>query len=169
MQGKLQRLKNYRWFIFGVAALGTFMAVLDSSIVNVALPLIATNLGVELAVVQWVISAYLLVITILLPLFGKVGDMYGRRNIYLLGFVIFTLGSLLCSISSTIWFLVMARIVQALGASMLMSNSPAIVSITFPGKERGRALGMIGSIVALASMVGPSLGGLLVGAFNFLY
>lgn len=167
MRERLRHLGYYRWLIFGVAVMGTFMAVLDSSIVNVALPVIATSLGVELAVVQWVVSAYLLVITILLPLFGKFGDMYGRRNIFLLGFIIFTLGSLLCSISSTIWFLVAARVVQAMGASMLMANSPAIVSITFPGKERGRALGMIGTVVALASMAGPSLGGLLVGVFSW--
>ncbi|MBP2628099.1 MAG: drug resistance transporter, EmrB/QacA subfamily [Firmicutes bacterium] len=167
MRERLRQLGYYRWLIFGVAVMGTFMAVLDSSIVNVALPLIALNLGIELAVVQWVVSAYLLVITILLPLFGKFGDMYGRRIIFLLGFIIFTLGSLFCSISSSICFLVAARVVQAIGASMLMANSPAIVGITFPGKERGRALGMIGTVVALASMVGPSLGGLLAGIFSW--
>ena len=167
MREGLRKLTYYRWLIFGVAVMGTFMAVLDSSIVNVALPVIAASLSVDLAVIQWVVSAYLLVITILLPLFGKIGDMYGRRIIFLLGFIVFTLGSLLCSISSTICFLVVGRIVQAMGASMLMANSPAIVSITFPGKERGRALGMIGTVVALASMVGPSLGGLLVGVFSW--
>ena len=167
MRERLQNLDYYRWLIFGVAVIGTFMSVLDSSIVNVALPVIATNLGVELAVVQWVVSAYLLVITILLPLFGKFGDMYGRRRIFMLGFSIFTLGSLLCGISSTIWSLVAARVVQALGASMLMANSPAIVSMTFPGKDRGRALGMVGTVVALASMAGPSVGGILVGVFSW--
>jgi len=167
MRERLKHLDYYRWLIFGVAVMGTFMAVLDSSIVNVALPVIAASLGVELTAVQWVISAYLLVITIFLPLFGKFGDMYGRRIIFMLGFVVFTLGSLLCSISHTIFFLIAARVVQAIGASMLMANSPAIVSITFPGKERGRALGMIGTVVAIASMSGPSLGGLLVGIFNW--
>lgn len=167
MQEKLKKLTYYRWLIFGVTVMGTFMSVLDTNIVNVALPVIATQLGVELPIVQWVISAYLLVITILLPLFGKAGDLYGRRRVYLLGFIIFTVGSFLCSIANTIWFLVATRVIQAMGASMLMSNSPAIVSITFPGKERGRALGMIGTVVALASMSGPSLGGLLVGIFNW--
>ena len=167
MQERLRRLPYYRWLIFGVAVMGTFMAVLDSSIVNVALPLIGASLGVELPEVQWVVTAYLLVITILLPLFGKVGDLYGRRRVYLLGFVIFTIGSLLCGISYNIWILVVARIVQAVGASMLMANAPAIVGVTFPGKERGRALGMIGTVVALASMVGPSFGGVLVGIFSW--
>jgi EmrB/QacA subfamily drug resistance transporter len=167
MQERLKKLPYYRWLIFSVTVMGTFMAVLDSSIVNVALPLIAASFGVELTAVQWVVTAYLLVISSLLPLFGKIGDMYGRRKIYLLGFVIFTIGSLLCSLSSSIWFLVASRVLQAIGASMLMSNSPAIVSVTFPGKERGRVLGMNGTVVALAAMAGPSLGGILVGLFNW--
>ena len=167
MQEKLKKLPYYRWLIFGVTVMGTFMSVLDANIVNVALPVIAMQLEVELPVAQWVVSAYLLVITILLPFFGKAGDLYGRRRVYLMGFMIFTLGSFLCSIAHTIWFLVGMRVVQAVGASMLMSNSPAIISVTFPGKERGRALGMIGTVVALASMSGPSLGGLLVGIFNW--
>jgi len=167
MQERLRALPYYPWLIFGVTVMGTFMAVLDSSIVNVALPIIATNLHIELPIAQWVISAYLLMITILLPVFGKMGDMYGRRKIFLSGFIIFTIGSLMCGLSSTIWYLVAARVVQAVGASMLMSNSPAIISATFPGKERGRALGMIGTVVALASMIGPSLGGILVGVFSW--
>lgn len=167
MQERLRRLTYYRWLIFSVAVMGTFMAVVDSSIVNVALPVVAANLGVELAVVQWVVSAYLLVITVLLPLFGKIGDLYGRRRVFLVGFIIFTIGSLLCGLSHGIWSLVGSRVVQAVGASMLMANAQAIVGTAFPGKERGRALGMIGSVVALASMVGPSLGGILVGAFNW--
>jgi EmrB/QacA subfamily drug resistance transporter len=167
MREQLKKLPYYRWLIFSVTVMGTFMAVLDSSIVNVALPLIAGSFGVELTVVQWVVTAYLLVISSLLPLFGKIGDMYGRRKIYLLGFAIFTIGSLLCSLSSSVWFLVASRALQAIGASMLMSNSPAIISITFPGKERGRVLGMNGTVVALAAMAGPSLGGILVGIFNW--
>lgn len=167
MQDKLKNLPYYRWLIFIVTVMGTFMAVLDSSIVNVALPLIAASFGVELTEVQWVVTAYLLVISSLLPLFGKIGDMYGRRKIYLLGFAIFTIGSLLCSLSSTIWYLVVSRVLQGTGASMLMSNAPAIISVTFPGKERGRVLGMNGTVVALAAMAGPSLGGILVGIFNW--
>ncbi|MDF2633841.1 MAG: drug resistance transporter, EmrB/QacA subfamily [Pelosinus sp.] len=167
MHEQLKKLPYYRWLIFSVTVMGTFMAVLDSSIVNVALPLIAGSFGVELTVVQWVVTAYLLTISSLLPLFGKIGDMYGRRKIYLSGFAIFTVGSLLCSVSSSIWFLVVSRVLQAIGASMLMSNSPAIISITFPGKERGRVLGMNGTVVALAAMAGPSLGGILVGVFNW--
>lgn len=167
MQERLKELPYYRWLIFSVTVMGTFMAVLDSSIVNVALPLIAAGFGVELTDVQWVVTGYLLVISSLLPLFGKIGDMYGRRRIYLLGFLIFTIGSFLCGLSINIWYLIASRVLQAVGASMLMSNSPAIISVTFPGKERGRVLGMNGTVVALAAMTGPSLGGILVGLFNW--
>jgi EmrB/QacA subfamily drug resistance transporter len=167
MLDTIKKAGYYRWLIFAVTALGTFMATLDASIVNVALPAIAHRLGVNLSSIQWVVTAYLLVISSLLPLFGKMGDMYGRRLIYLLGMLIFVSGSFLCGVSTTIWLLVASRVVQAIGASMLMSNSPAIVSTTFPGKDRGRALGMNGTVVALGSMTGPSLGGLLVGAFNW--
>lgn len=108
-------------------------------------------------------TAYLLAITSLLPIFGRLADMLGRKNIYLLGFVVFTLGSALCGISNGIWMLVATRVVQAVGAAMLMANGAAIVVSTFPVQERGRALGMTGTVVALGSMTGPALGGLLIG------
>ncbi len=167
MQHKLKNLPYYPWLVFCVTATGTFMATLDSSIVNVALPVVANNLGADLPLVQWVVSAYLLTISSLLPLFGRSGDMFGRKLVYNTGFLVFTVGSVLCGLSSNIWLLVGARIFQALGAAMLMANSPAIVSVAFPGKERGRALGLIGTVVALGSMTGPGLGGLLVGVFGW--
>lgn len=167
MQHKLKHLSYYPWLVFCVTASGTFMATLDASIVNVALPAIAGNLKADLPVVQWVVSAYLLTISSLLPLFGRAGDMFGRRLVYSTGFLVFTGGSVLCGMAFNIWLLVGARILQALGAAMLMSTAPAIVSATFPGKERGRALGLNGTVVALGSMTGPSIGGLLVGAFGW--
>lgn len=143
------------------------MATLDASIVNVALPQVAATLRVNLPLVQWVVTAYLLAISCLLPLFGRLGDMYGRRRVYNAGFLVFTLGSLLCGLSGHIGPLIAARVVQAVGAAMLMANAPAIVAATFPGPDRGRALGLVGMIVALGSMTGPSIGGFLVGAFGW--
>jgi len=157
--------KYYRWMVFGVTAVATFMATLDAGIVNVALPAIAQQLNVELSVVQWVVSAYLLGISSLLPLVGKVSDMYGRRKIYLTGMGVFVLGSFLCCISSTILYLVISRIIQSVGASMLMANALAIVSTVFQGPERGRAMGMNSTFVALGSLAGPSLGGILIGNY----
>ena len=147
--------------------MGTFMATLDSSIVNVALPVIASSLGADLTTIQWVVTAYLLTISSLLPMFGRIGDMFGRRMIYTHGFLIFTIGSIACAIASSVGLIIAARVLQAIGAAMIMSNSQAIIAVAFPGKERGRALGLIGTVVALGSMSGPALGGVLVGAFGW--
>jgi EmrB/QacA subfamily drug resistance transporter len=156
-----------RWMIFSVTSVGTFMATLDSSIVNVALPQVAASLTVSLPLVQWVVSAYLLTISCLLPLFGRLGDMRGRRQVYITGLIVFTIGSFFCGVSGHIGLLIAARILQAVGSAMLMANAPAIVSATFPGPDRGRALGMVGMVVALGSMTGPSIGGFLVGALGW--
>lgn len=167
MQKLLSKLPYYPWLIFGVAMMGTFMATLDSSIVNVALPVIASSLGADLTIIQWVVTAYLLTISSLLPLFGRIGDMFGRRLIYTCGFLIFTAGSIACALAFNVWLIIGARVFQAVGAAMIMSNSQAIIAVAFPGKKRGRALGLIGTVVALGSMSGPALGGLLVGAFGW--
>lgn len=151
------------WACLGVAATGTFMATLDGGIVNVALPVIAQQFGADVPLAQWVITIYLLVIACLLPAFGRLGDISGRRNKYRLGFLVFTLGSAVCGAAPGIWWLIAGRAAQAVGAALLMANGPAIVIMSFPGPERGRALGAIGMVVSLGSLAGPSLGGMLVG------
>ncbi len=155
------------WPVFAVTATGTFMATLDAGIVNVALPVITSKLGTDISMAQWVVTAYLLIITSLLPVFGRAGDMYGQRRIYTTGVAIFTLSSVLCGLSPTIWMLTGSRIIQAIGASMMMSNGPAIIVLTFRPQERGRALGSMGTVVAMGSVVGPALGGILVGSFGW--
>lgn len=155
------------WTVFSVVAMCTFMATLDSSIVNVALPVITRILGTELNTAQWIVTGYLLTISSLLPIFGRAGDMYGQRKILSTGIVIFTLSSVACGFSSSITMLISSRIFQATGASMMMSNGPAIIATTFPANERGRALGSIGTVVALGSVAGPALGGILVGTFGW--
>jgi len=164
---QLHNSTYYPWLVFGVTAIGTFMATLDSSILNVALPVIAADFAVGLDTVQWAVTAYLLAICSLLLLFGRAGDIYGRRRVYATGFVIFTLGSLLCGVASGIWLLVAARVIQAVGASMLMANAQGIVTATFTGPERGRALGLTSTMVGLGSLTGPGLGGLLIDAFGW--
>ncbi len=155
------------WIIFSVVAMGTFMGTLDASIVNVALPVMTKILGTEIHVAQWIVTAYLLTISSLLPIFGRAGDMYGQRRVLTSGVALFTLSSAACGLSSSIAMLIVSRIVQAIGASMMMSNGPAIIAMTFPVQERGRALGAIGTVVALGSVTGPALGGLLVGIFGW--
>jgi drug resistance transporter, EmrB/QacA subfamily len=160
---KIKDLPNYRWYVLMAVAIGTFMATLDSSIVNVALPTISHQLHSDLSTLEWVVTAYLLTISSLLPVFGRLADLLGRKKVYSLGFLIFTLGSALCGLAQNIWFLVATRVLQAVGASMLMSNSAAIITAIFPPKERGKALGLTGTVVALGSLTGPALGGLLIG------
>ncbi|MDU4961204.1 MAG: MFS transporter [Sporomusaceae bacterium] len=156
-----------RWLIFAITAVGTFMATLDSSIVNVAMPSLAAELAVGIDTAQWVVTAYLLTITALLLPLGRLGDMLGRRTLYALGFLVFTAGSALCAAAGGIASLVAARMVQAAGAAMLMAGAPAIITLTFPPSGRGRALGMTGAVVSLGSMTGPALGGVLVGMFGW--
>jgi EmrB/QacA subfamily drug resistance transporter len=160
---KFKNSTNYRWYILANVSIGTFMSTLDSSIVNVALPTISGNLHSDLSVLQWVVTAYLLVISSLLPLFGRIADLVGRKRVFSMGFLIFTLGSLLCGLANNIWFLVAMRVFQAIGASMLMANNAAIITAVFPPQERGRALGLTGTVVALGNLSGPAIGGLLLG------
>ncbi len=143
-------------------SIGVYMSTLDASIVNISLPTIIQSLNTSLSAVAWVVMAYLIIITGCLLLMGKFSDLYGQRRIYLLGFLIFTIGSALCSFSPNIYFLIGSRMIQGLGASALMANSPAIVTTAFPDEERGKALGMLGSVVSAGFLTGPILGGFLV-------
>jgi len=155
------------WRAFSVAASGTFMATLDSGIVNTALPTVAHGFAASLPEVQWTVAGYFLVISCLLPLFGRMGDMYGRRRLYSLGFLVFTAASLLCGAAPDLSALIAARVTQGVGAAMLMANGPAIIMAAFPGATRGRALGVIGMTVALGALSGPGLGGLLIQSFGW--
>ena len=163
----LKSSPRYRWFILATVSIGTFMATLDSSIVNVALPTISAKLHANLSTLQWVVTAYLLTISSLLPVFGRIADILGRRRVFSLGLLVFTLGSILCGLASIIWFLIGMRILQAIGASMLMANSSALIIANFPPRERGRALGLTGTVVALGILTGPALGGILVELLNW--
>lgn len=166
-QRDVTKIKNYQWIVFGIIALGTFMATLDASIVNIALPQISKDLNASPTFVGWIVTSYLLVVSSLLLFFGKAGDLIGRRQLYSSGFIVFIIGSLLCAISGHITVLIGARVFQAIGAAMLMANSPAIIADVFANKNRGRALGMAGTIVALGTMTGPTIGGLLIGKFGW--
>ena len=143
------------------------MATLDGGIVNIALPVLSRELHVSIDAIQWVVTAYLLTISIMLLIWGKLSDLYGKKFIFSGGFLVFSLGSVLCSFAHTLAFIVAARVLQALGASAMMALSQGIVTGTFPPSERGRALGVLGTMVALGSLVGPSLGGILVSAFGW--
>jgi EmrB/QacA subfamily drug resistance transporter len=156
-----------KWKVFFVVAIGIFISTLDGSILNIANPTIASELGISIRAVQWVVTAYLLTVTSALLLFGRLGDRYGNHRVFTLGFLIFTVGSFLCSLAANLYALVAARIFQAIGGAMLMATGIALVAFAFPQSERGRALGLTGSVVGIGNVAGPALGGLIVTHFHW--
>jgi EmrB/QacA subfamily drug resistance transporter len=156
-----------KWWVLSAVACGTFMATLDSSIVNIALPTLTKELGSDLYQIKWVVIIYLLVITCLLLPMGRLSDQLGRKLIFQLGFSVFILGSALCGIAPFLGGLVLFRALQAVGASMLMANGPAIITSTFSARERGTALGTLAMVVSAGLVTGPSIGGLLIAQFGW--
>ncbi len=156
-----------KWYVMAAVAMGVFLATIDGSIVNVALPTLMRAFDTEFAVVQWVVLAYLLTVTTLLLSMGRLGDMVGKKPIYATGFIVFTLGSVLCGLAPTVYWLIGFRVLQAVGAAMMMALGTAIVTEAFPPSERGKALGIIGSMVSVGIVAGPVLGGILIGMFSW--
>ncbi|WP_288631488.1 MFS transporter, partial [uncultured Levilactobacillus sp.] len=163
------RIQKRRWWILVAVCLFTFMSTLDASIVNIALPVMSTDLRIPMNQAEWIVSIYLIVICALLLLFGKLGDTRGKIRIFKMGSVLFILGSLLCGFSVGLPLLLVARSVQAVGAAMTMATSNGIITEVFPFNERGRALGTIGSFVALGSIAGPGIGGLILAHLSWGY
>ncbi len=143
-------------------AMGTFLATIDSSIVNVALPTLVSAFDSELAIVQWVVLAYLLTVATLMLSVGRLADMFGKKQIYAAGMVVFTLGSVACGLATSIYMLILLRVLQAIGAAMVAALGPAIITEAFPPTERGRALGISGAAVSIGIVLGPTLGGILL-------
>jgi EmrB/QacA subfamily drug resistance transporter len=159
--------RHKKWLIFTLVAIGVFMSTLDGSIVNIALPTIMNDFGVSLATIEWVVMIYLLTILSLLLSFGRLSDIKGRRWVYSRGMIIFAGGSLLCGLAQHAIWLICARSFQGIGAAMIMACTPALVADTFPVAERGKALGMVGTVTALGLTIGPALGGFLIHFFSW--
>lgn len=156
-----------KWRVFALVAIGVYLTTLDSSIVNVALPQMMSGLNTSLTTIQWVITVYLLTVSALLLVAGKLSDIYGRRWIYSLGFIIFTLGSLGCGLAGQVQVLIIARAVQGVGAAMIMACSPALIVDIFLPHERGKALGLIGTVIACGLTSGPALAGVMLKFFSW--
>ena len=163
----IQEIHRRRWLIFFAVVLTTFINCVDGSSVNVALPSMADELGVTMAGVEWVVTAYTLVIICLIMVFGKLGDTIGKDRIFKLGILVFLAGSIICFLSGSYTMLLTGRIIEGVGSAATMANSQGIIVQTFPLHERGKALGLSGTSVALGSMVGPSIGGFIVCYFNW--
>ena len=151
-----------KWHVLAAVGMGVFLATIDGSIVNVSLPTMEKSFQTDFALVQWVVLAYLLTVTTLMLGIGRLADIYGKKPIYTTGFIVFTIGSALCGLAPSIFTLIGFRVLQAVGAAMVMALGMAIVTEAFPGSERGRALGISGTIVSVGIAIGPTLGGFIV-------
>lgn len=156
-----------RWWLLIALGFFAFMTNLDGSIVNIAIPLMAKNLHVSASRMEWTVSLYLIVLSALLLPFGKLGDRIGKRRIFKWGTGTFVLGSLMAGINLGFNFLMLGRMVQALGGAMTLANTYGIVTSTFALAERGRAMGVVSTFVALGGVAGPSLGGLILAHFSW--
>lgn len=158
-----------RWMILISVGIFTLMATLDGSIVNIALPVISKNLNIEMNMAEWIVSIYLVTICIFLLMFGKIADSIGKIKVFKIGSVMFIIGSIVCGLSNNLVMLLVGRVVQAIGASMAMATNNGIITETFPLRERGYALGYIGSFVSIGAIAGPGIGGLILGHFHWSY
>lgn len=150
-----------KWLVAAVIGSGVFMSTLSQGSLNVALPTIAAEFHVDLPLVQWLSLAYGLGVTSLLLSAARLGDIVGRRRIYLSGYAIYAVGAVICSIMPTIYLIIAGRLVQSIGAAMIQSTGSALLVAAFPSSQRGRAMGINGSFVSSGILMGPVVGGLL--------
>ena len=155
-----------RWALTALS-LSMLMPSLDTSIANVALPTLAHAFGASFQDVQWIVLAYLLAITTLIVSAGRLGDIIGRRRLLMAGICLFTAASLLCGIAPTLWLLIIARAVQGVGAAVMLALTVALVGETVPKEQTGGAMGLLGSMSAIGTTLGPSLSGVLIAGYGW--
>ena len=148
-------------------ALAMLLSSLGTSIANVGLPTFVRAFGASFQSVQWVVLAYLLAVTTLVVSAGRLGDLFGRRRLMLLGIATFTVASLVCAAAPSLWVLIAARAGQGFGAAMMMALTMALVGESVPKERAGRAMGLLGTMSAVGTALGPSLGGVLIGSFGW--
>src|SRR5208337_2879563 len=151
-----------RAWVLAVTILASSMAFIDGTVVNVALPALQTSFGANVVDVQWVVESYGLTLAALILVGGSMGDLFGRRRMFLIGVAVFGGASVLCGLASSIHLLILARSVQGVGAAFLVPGSLALISASFDEKERGRAIGTWSGSTAITAAIGPVLGGWLI-------
>ena len=156
-----------KWVVAGTVLIGTVMAVLDSSIVNVALPDMSGSLGATIEEITWVVTGYILATVIVMPITGMLSARFGRKNFYLAMVVLFTAASMACGLARTMTVMVLFRALQGIGGGALITISQAILRESFPPKEQGLAMGLYGFGVVLAPAIGPTLGGWLTDQYSW--
>jgi EmrB/QacA subfamily drug resistance transporter len=155
-----------RW-VLGITVLGSSIAFLEATVVNVALPAIGEDLGADVAGLQWIINGYLLTLAALILLGGSLGDRYGRRRIFNIGVIWFAVASVLCAVAPNAEILIAARVIQGIGGALLTPGSLAIIEATFYPEDRGRAIGAWSALGGIAAAIGPLLGGWLIDAVSW--
>jgi len=150
------------WLVLVVLTTGFFMILLDTTIVNVAIPAMSAGLNTTLDQILWVLNAYILVYAVLLITAGRLGDLFGQRNLFAIGLFVFTLASALCGLSQNVTELILARILQGIGGALLTPQTLAIIASLFPPERRGAAFGIWGGVAGLATITGPTLGGAII-------
>ena len=161
-----ERTPSIRWALVSLS-LSMLLSSLDTSIANVALPTLAQAFTASFQEVQWVVLSYLLVITTLVVSVGRLGDLVGRRRLLLAGIILFTGASALCGGAPTLWLLIAGRAVQGLGGAIMMALTMAMVGETVPKGKTGSAMGLLGTMSAVGTALGPSLGGVLIAGFGW--
>lgn len=154
-----------KWYVLVAVGVGILLGTIDASIVYIALPTLVREFNTSFGTVQWVALAYMLTLSTLTLTMGRLGDMVGKKQIYTVGMVVFTIGSLLCGISSSIYWLIGFRVFQAIGAAMTSALGTAVIIEAFPPRERGKAIGAAGAFVSFGIIAGPAIGGVLI---NFI-
>ena len=166
----ISRIKNspsYKWWVFATIAIGTFLSVVDHGSVLVALPNIERHFSTDLPTVQWIVVGYALAISVLILPMGRLGDIIGRKKVYVSGMIIFVIFALVAGFSPNLGFLIAAKVLQGVGSAMVQASGIAMVISTFPGTERGKALGTHISVVGAGAVAGPAIGGLLVSVLDW--
>lgn len=163
---EVEQTDKTRWGLASLS-LSMLMASLDTSIANVGLPTLMEAFGATFGQVQWVVLAYLLSLTGLIVGVGRLGDMFGRKRLLIAGLMLFTAASLLCGLAPSLWVLILGRAAQGLGAAVMLALSMALVAETVAKDRVGRAMGLLGTMSALGTSLGPSLGGFLIDSFGW--
>ncbi len=167
MKARILAPENRKWWTLAALSFALFMIMLDNTVVNVALPSIQKDLGIGISELEWVVTAYALSFAVFLLSGGKLADRYGRRRIFLIGLTVFTLSSLACGLAAGAGLLIGARVVQGVGAALMMPATLSIISAVFPPRERGAAIGIWAGVSAMALAIGPLVGGVLAEKANW--
>jgi EmrB/QacA subfamily drug resistance transporter len=167
MKARIFAEENRKWWTLAAVSFGLFMIMLDNTIVNVALPSIQRSLDLKISELEWVVTGYALTFGALMLTGGKLADLLGRRLIFVVGLAVFTLSSLACGLAGGASLLIAARVVQGVGAAMMNPSTLSIITVTFPPRQRGTAIGIWAGVSALALAIGPLVGGLITEHINW--